>query len=531
MSDEQTQKRQGIVLYCDGGARPSNPGFGGYGIHGYKYIAEPKAIKGLGLGNVYTTSKGYQFKEDIKIFKAEEQSQYNDAFDKDQIVSVTPTSYIDFFGSSGSPVSNNVSELVAMIKGLEHIRHEFSIGNIIDQAYVYSDSDLTVKGANERMYKWEANGWCKSDGLPVANTELWIKLKAIKDEVSGLVRNLVIKWIKGHAEKVAICSQGNTCADELATIGVYQSMFARQPDQHRFHFNDVDAYWKTEAEKHPFLNMKKCYFNTLAESNFPGTYYMSDHDDENDDDGKRISDIGFAVVMLDQVDPVIEKIKEQQTLYTKGADTLCSIRLSNLYKPNILRNYLRFGDAVFIPPSEYSANIRYIDSTLITKEYKPALLARRSVHELSELNNILEAYKSGKTSVVATDVTNLFYDVSVKEVKQKKKDKKSEEVAAQPEVQEVVYKLKDDIPVGISFILASFKNPFDQEKEPIDARLSFGIDIPERNTFKRLETLKPEVTIVSWITGDNSYRFATIIKAGNNIGIWAAPYSNIRILK
>src|SRR6185312_15684185 len=52
----------GIVLYTDGGCRPTNPGPGGYGIHGYMYsTAAPK--KGPGLSGMMLTVHGYAVKE------------------------------------------------------------------------------------------------------------------------------------------------------------------------------------------------------------------------------------------------------------------------------------------------------------------------------------------------------------------------------------------------------------------------------------------------------------------------------------
>jgi hypothetical protein len=57
-----------------------------------------------------------------------------------------------------------------------------------------------------------------------------------------------------------------------------------------------------------------------------------------------------------------------------------------------------------------------------------------------------------------------------------------------------------------------------------------GIDLLDRNSLRKLEELNPKVTVVTWKTGDNVFQYATVIEAGDDIGIWASVNSNIRVV-
>ena len=48
----------GMVLYTDGGCRP-NPGFGGWGVHGYEFEMS-KSTKGIGHPTHVSTAAGYE---------------------------------------------------------------------------------------------------------------------------------------------------------------------------------------------------------------------------------------------------------------------------------------------------------------------------------------------------------------------------------------------------------------------------------------------------------------------------------------
>jgi hypothetical protein len=63
-----------------------------------------------------------------------------------------------------------------------------------------------------------------------------------------------------------------------------------------------------------------------------------------------------------------------------------------------------------------------------------------------------------------------------------------------------------------------------------DVELTLGVDLPERNALKRIEELKPKVTLVTW-REVGAIRYATIIETADADGIWAGYYANLKFVK
>jgi ribonuclease HI len=92
--------------------------------------------------------------------------------------------------ASGShpATTNNRMEATAIIMALTHL----SPG---ERVCILSDSEITVKGLNEWRPGWKARGWKKSNGKPVANRDLWIKLDELVEAVGNSVS---FHWVRGH---------------------------------------------------------------------------------------------------------------------------------------------------------------------------------------------------------------------------------------------------------------------------------------------------------------------------------------------
>lgn len=86
--------------------------------------------------------------------------------------------------------TNNRMEMLSVIRGLEETPAGASILLITDSQYV-------VKGIDEWMVGWKANGWRRKDGrrlVPIKNEELWQSLDALLME-----RKVRCTWVRGHA--------------------------------------------------------------------------------------------------------------------------------------------------------------------------------------------------------------------------------------------------------------------------------------------------------------------------------------------
>ena len=100
------------------------------------------------------------------------------------------------------PTTNNVMELMAVINALVATKPGPPVIVVCDSQYV-------VQGITKWVHNWIKKGWKTYDGKPVANQELWERLKAVADE-----HDVQFHWVKGHRGHI-----GNERADALATIG------------------------------------------------------------------------------------------------------------------------------------------------------------------------------------------------------------------------------------------------------------------------------------------------------------------------
>ena len=84
--------------------------------------------------------------------------------------------------------TNNRMELLAVISGLEALKEPCEVKVITDSKYF---SDALDKGW---LHNWKNNGWKKSNGKPVLNTDLWTRFLKLSE-----THKITTLWIKGHA--------------------------------------------------------------------------------------------------------------------------------------------------------------------------------------------------------------------------------------------------------------------------------------------------------------------------------------------
>eukprot|EP00183_Erythrolobus_madagascarensis_P000229 CAMPEP_0185847928 /NCGR_PEP_ID=MMETSP1354-20130828/2996_1 /TAXON_ID=708628 /ORGANISM="Erythrolobus madagascarensis, Strain CCMP3276" /LENGTH=183 /DNA_ID=CAMNT_0028548263 /DNA_START=73 /DNA_END=624 /DNA_ORIENTATION=- len=107
--------------------------------------------------------------------------------------------------------TNNRAELHALIHALEIVKQGARASE--ETVVIWSDSSLTVKGANEWMQNWKQLGWARPGKRTLVNADLWIKLDAALSSVRA-THNVEIRWVRGHSGVY-----GNERADALANEG------------------------------------------------------------------------------------------------------------------------------------------------------------------------------------------------------------------------------------------------------------------------------------------------------------------------
>lgn len=524
---------KGIVLHADGGVRP-NPGPAGYGVHGYHYDTTINA-KPIGLGSIVTSTQGYVEKDKAKEGTTNGnvvELTSDDILHQKLCVTVSPTKYVDMFGTvstmvEGRPVinlaaTNNRAEVRAAEAALHYIAQEKP-----DIAAVYTDSEYTVRGINEWLPNWIKRDFIRPDGTSIANADAWQDLQKALNKVNELNIPVRFSWIKGHNGHV-----GNERADKLATMGVFTSM--RGKDYHTIENRPPEGFWKYATEKHPFLSHAYCYFNTSAGSCIPGEYYLGNHGKDLNLLGNRISDGTYSVVKIKQPDPVLEMVRNYQSTITYSADMLYVAHLTKIFTPDIHQDLNTYGELIIEPSIGQSTDLKTTEGVILTEEINPARLSTRAVDALTLLSDVLDQFLSSSVELCITDITSSIYEKTTKAPKATKKPKKGEAVpeeqvtAVVPE--ELVTKLRSEMVVGCPSIKVKGQYKTDLSEGSVDITLSTGIDILDRNSLKRLEELSPQVYLVTWAEGSNVFRYATVIKANEDVGIWAGIYSNLRVI-
>ncbi len=476
----------GCIIYADAGVRPVNPGFGGWGFHGYLYSSqEPK--KSMGPANWALTAKGYCAKS---LGEAE----------------ITPVKYLDAFGTIPY-VSNNGAEVLAAANAMDHVSR-YNLKTLT----IKTDSKYVITGAEEYLTRWKLNNWVKSDGNPVANLDHW---KHLDEKLTHLKTNGVLvnfEWVKGHNG-----DQGNETADKYATIAALTSGkgIAKQMTQIAL----ADTYWKPEESSHPLLAHRRMYFVTNPDNIQAGEYYLGEHGKEDELLGKRMADGSYAYVQLDVPDPYISLLIKKQLQISDSIDNIILARLDALFNNKVKKDLMIFGEEMLVPEGNRASNYQNlvlaggksegsVDGDPISTCINPPLIAIRAIESVNFLKGLFLAWKDKKLEgVFETDITPLFYTA----------DKKSG------------MKLVADFTSAMSAMPVQGNIDATGENKT-NFELIIGIDVPSRNTFKHMESLNPKITMLVWKDSDKAYRYATLIEAEGGKAIWCGYYSNYKYL-
>jgi ribonuclease HI len=125
-------------------------------------------------------------------------------------------------GGYALSASNNIMELLALIKALERLREIGSelgfLGGL--EVTFTSDSQYVVNGFNQWMTKWRKFGWRKSiNGQGVKNPILWLMLYHLKEQIPS--RGCWIRGHTGHAQNEECDAIANyCCANQVSLKGI-----------------------------------------------------------------------------------------------------------------------------------------------------------------------------------------------------------------------------------------------------------------------------------------------------------------------
>lgn len=489
-TDETVIADQGMVVYTDGGCGPSNPGFIGSGVHGYLF-QDVRPKKGAGLSTHILTSKGYRSK--------------NGAFkDSEEVV---PTHYLDLSSGRIEYGTNNVAELLAM-----HYALEKALEYNVKTFHAVADSDYVLKGISDYSRAWIKNNWYRQDGSPVPNANIWKPLLNNIEILKSRGVKVTFAWIRGHGDGTDD-SYGNLIADDLATIGKAFSA-AGDTRQHCI-LDKAEGHWKTEINKHPLLCMRSMYFSTNPATQVSGEYYLGNQNGEDELIGTRNSDGAYAVLQLEEADGILEMMRRHQSSFVGEYEKLVKANVGNVFSPDTydrLNNFGEYYSARSVPGKPFNL-YTLIGKVELTSVLDPQRISQRVFDCCNGLRTMLNLFKTNDLKTVTkTDITDILY---AKETVSKKK------------VDTVVQTLKPEYNVGFAALPITANLTSDNGALTTPITLTLGMDLPDRNTLKRLEDMNPVVTVLTWSEAPDVYRYATVITCDGASSIWCGYYSNI----
>lgn len=483
----------GIVLYTDGSCKPSR-GIGGWGIHGYTYnLLSTKEPVGKKINA--TTNLGYYDGETIQA--------------KAELTTVAPLNYIDAWAPIAGETTNNVAELTAAMNGLKLIREKDA-----RKAILLSDSQYVIKGLNEWSVKWQRNNWIRDDGTEVPNKELWT---TFIDEHRTLKEDgfeLRLDWVRGHNGNL-----GNELSDYNSNRG--QLLGRKGIEEVTYHWQDSKGYWNPKVEYNRMFSHPRWYFSTNAPNSGIAKdgrfiYYCGDHGAAKDNDllGKAVSDHSYSVLFLKEPEPVLAIVQQAQNQINPTMFDIVVGYLNKIFSQSTYHEISTWGDRFLLQAVPQHKDLYCIDEQPVTWVARPPRLAYRAVEYLNVLEATLEGFIVPETSLrelTKTDITHYFYEQET--VKNK-----------------LVTKLKSNITSALKSIAVDGQYNIKGQLSTASVQLTFALDLPNRNTLSALMARNPKVWLVTHKESESGFRYAVVIEAGEDLGIWSSVHSNLKII-
>lgn len=516
-----TQTTWDAVIYADGGASP-NPGFAGYGFHGYffqskkdkNYTACIKPVvyanhfmeffnkTGIKLDYVVLTESGY------KEYLQKDEAKFKDTL-------VTPLFYLDCCFSFFEPVTNNVAELTAALNVFQELLEVKDA--TISKVTIILDSQYVLQTLTKFGDAYSKNGWLKSDGVEPKNLELIKLILEKRNALNAKGIEIAYEWCKGHNGNM-----GNGMADYHATVGVRRSRTLDNTAETIW--SSPKKYWDPETDRHPFMYGKRSYFNRVKKHNKPGQYYLIEPASEELLIGKRDHE-GYAVIHLKEPCKYMEAVIEAQGLFGQEENRVILGRMDRIYN-KFVQKFIRQHGHYCLSPSDNKRAVNFLDLTPVAVEHNPPALIYRVSEAFQNLDERLEEFlkvtagedlsKQVVDGIVIHEITHEFYTTEEKKVNK-----------------EIILKqvLKPEFIVGYKNHVVEMEETQGDVVFRYKAALALGMDLPSRNCLKQLEDDLPKIYLITWSTSSKTLQYACIVDCLSGTGIWSNYFCDRVFLK
>lgn len=478
----------GAVFYTDGSASP-NPGYAGWGIHGYTYDnTQPVTIPSTQKKNIIT-NKGYKDAKELST----------------EIAPVKLVAKFNGYGTSPypAPTNNNRMELLALAKAFD-----MAMDKPWKEMTLYSDSEYAINAVGHWYDKWSKNGWRNSKGEPVKEKDsimaTYEKCQLVKAKMS-----FDIKHIKAHVGHL-----GNETADKLAKKGTTLHQYGKEYEEMK---TELRGEPKPKVDYHHFFTKNRWYFFGGEEYQTPRLhdYYLysvgvmgkGKHDK---DFGMHAADGFSSIILLKEPEPVIEHV---QAKYNEICNTDYSYviagRLDTLLTPDSYNDIMSENMAEFTCHDKFDKTLLLPSGKVICSEFNPVHLSYLQMTRYPNLYRFAE-HALGHTDpeICETDITSLLVETTT--------DKKGK----------VSYKLNSTIPGnnGIK-TQVSCLDPMTGELHQLEVHLTTKVDLPDKNHLAKMVKSFPGQLTVKVYTlryADDCYKYVICVSLIDlsAIGIW-----------
>lgn len=491
-----------VILYTDGSCRP-NPGWGGWGFHGYIYYNEPQK-RGSGCKDGTPTKTGY-------------------IPGTSKTLDITLTCYIDGYGAEGAlPVAtNNTAELIAAIRALQVIQSEEARSYMEDRlasVMVFADSQYVCQAVNEWGPIRRQKGWRNDRGDEMSNAHLLESLLTLVDRIRQGGVELNFAWVPAHQKGEYL---GNDIADQHSNRGRVMAMNQRygETQQEHIRFSPPQGYWTQSFDTDPMFCQPQWFFlgrDEPLQVEGQYVYYLAETGHKNDLLHRSNPSASYTVLITPTLNPQLDVIK--QAMHQLGRDLVTQgpirVRLNNLWSPEPLQDYHTSGLTTFLRDSK-TQQIRTYNDVPVAEEVKPAYLTYQGIDQFDALRVLLEQYLQGSSKTLhVTDITDTLFDFKTK---------------AKTNV--TVCELKKSITSTTHTHVVTAGYLMEGQIEPVELKLVIGVDLPKRNALAKLADPSIQVKVITWPESPYAIRYATVIHHQQSVALWVGLFTAIKIVR
>lgn len=471
------------VFYTDGSCNPNPGGNYSFGIFGYYYNKETlgKKIQGL-KAKINVTNLGLITpqleQENYTLYKSAE--------------NVQPSKYIMVSKYLGNDGTNYKAELNAILHGLINIKEHIDLGFNIEKVLIKTDSNSCVL-ALSKMFKEDMNI------TTYKSYEILLEIQKIFNLFKE--KNIIfeIEHVYGHSS-----SLGNVIVDRLAYFG-WLGNNEKYSKTYEYVVENKDTFFDN-LELPNYVNFKNIYFlnGHLEDKDLP--YLILNYKTE-DTVGDKIGDVCMGSIYTNKRCEILENVIEKH-LEDGDDGVIFSIDIPNL-KSTYSSLMYNFGNKDVFTKNNKPKYLTVLEEDKIVNTIRPSGLAKQLLSKFTFSADLVSMYKNNETgnNFKKYDITNIIFEETVKNNKKKYK------ILLNQQDTELI--IKEDF-LGIN---------------KLNINLVLGVDIPNRNYFKKLEDstdIKIYLYLFNVTNNVYTYTVLTDIKDIDHewIGIWENYFSN-----